>query len=159
MIVTVARIFHGGASVALMGMMGVIVVGVTLRYLFNSPIVGSFELTRLALAMLVALALAHTALEKGHIRVELLVSRLRHRSQVIMGCVAGIFSLGMISLITWQTILYAKRVIEEEYVFSSVLLFPLYPFIVLLAISFMLFWLVIAVDFLDSLLKAVGKRS
>ena len=76
-----------------------------------------------------------------------------------MGCVAGIFSLGMISLITWQTILYAKRVIEEEYVFSSVLLFPLYPFIVLLAISFMLFWLVIAVDFLDSLLKAVGKRS
>ena len=158
-ITTVARIFHGGASVALVGMMGVIVVGVTSRYFFNSPIIGSFELTRLALAVLVTLALAHTALEKGHIRVELLVSRLPQRGQVIMEFIAGVFSLGMVSLITWQTILYAIRVIEQEYVFSSVLLFPLYPFIILLAISFMLFWLVIAVNFLDSILKAAGKRS
>jgi len=74
---------------------------VLLRYLFNSPITGTFELTELTMIVTIFFALSYTASRGGHIRVELIVDRLNRRSQAVIDSVTSLFSLVIVSLIIW----------------------------------------------------------
>lgn len=57
---------------------------VTLRYIFNRPIAGAYELTELMMVILVFWGLSYTQLEKGHVAIELVFSRLPKTAQAIV---------------------------------------------------------------------------
>ena len=63
------------------------VVDVFLRYLFNSPILGSYELTEFMMAILVFGSVAYTMVVKGHVTVDLVITRLPARAQAILECI------------------------------------------------------------------------
>ena len=65
-------------------MMFLTATDVTLRYVFNRPIPGAFELTEFLMATLVAFALAYTQVHKGHINVDLIISRFPPRAQAVI---------------------------------------------------------------------------
>jgi len=129
---------------------------VTLRYVFNKPIVGSFDLTEYMMAIVVAFSLAYCAVMKGNVRVDLVVSRLSQRAQAIIDSVTGLLGLGLFSLITWQCFVYMKILFASKLA-SSVMLIPAFPFVGLVACGSALLTLVLLVDFLDFLSQAVRR--
>ncbi|MFC1861445.1 TRAP transporter large permease subunit [Chloroflexota bacterium] len=137
-------------------MMFLTAVDVSLRYVFNRPIPGSMELTELMMAVLVAFGLGYTQIHKGHVAVDLVISRFRPRVQAVINTITCLFGLGIFSLITWRTILYAGNQRLDELT-SSVLLIPLHPFIYVVAFGSAILCLVFIYNLFEHLAQVVEK--
>lgn len=78
------------------------------RYLFNKPIIGTMEIGEILLASMVMLSWGSTQIAKGHVTVELLLSRFSPLARAKVNFVTTFLSLVLFSLITWQSVLTAK---------------------------------------------------
>ncbi|MDO8636812.1 MAG: TRAP transporter small permease, partial [Dehalococcoidia bacterium] len=83
------------------------VVDVSLRYFFNHPLRGVFELTELMMVAIVVLGLGYTAATRGHISVDIIVDRFKGRSRQMIDFVNLMLGIVIFSLIVWQSALYA----------------------------------------------------
>jgi TRAP-type transport system small permease protein len=117
---------------------------------FFKPILGSQEITELMMVILVSFALGYTALKKGHIRVDLLMqytsSKVNRWLDIFtygLSCIFYIF-------IAWQALAFALININDHKV-SSVLMLPVYPFNILLAVGAALVVLILLRDLLQSI--------
>ncbi|MEW6669584.1 MAG: TRAP transporter small permease [Thermodesulfobacteriota bacterium] len=137
-------------------MMFLTAADVILRYLFNRPIVGAFDLTEYMMTILISFGLAYCAMMKGHVTVDLIVSRLPQRVQAVIDCVTGLLSLGLFSLISWQCFVNVKLLYASG-VTSTVLLIPVFPFVGVIGIGSAMLTLILLTDFLESLSRAVKK--
>ena len=147
---------HSVGAIVIGLMMLLTAADVALRYAFNRPIKGSFDLTVYMMAIVVAFGLAYCAVMKGHVKVELVVSHLPQRAQAIIDSITCLISLGLFSLITWQCFVNMKDLFASKLT-SSVLLIPVFPFAGLVGIGSACLTLVLLADFLDSLSKAVKR--
>jgi TRAP-type C4-dicarboxylate transport system permease small subunit len=144
-----------GASM-LAGMMFLTALDVALRYIFNRPITGAYEVIEFLMAIVVPFGIAYCGHQGGHVVVDLLFVRFPKRVQAIIGGMTGFLTLGLFLLITWQNFIY----IQEQYgskLTSAVLLIPVYPFIGVVAIASAVFCLVLLIDFLKFLAEVVEK--
>jgi TRAP-type C4-dicarboxylate transport system permease small subunit len=141
------------AQVSLFAMFFLIFINILLRRA-GKPIFGTYDYSCFLLAIMVAFAMAHCAVKEGHTRVDLIVAHLSQRIQGIVGSITGILSLGLFSLITWQCIVLANDIRRTGEVSMTALL-PFYPYIYAVAFGCALLTLVILVDFIKSLVKAV----
>jgi len=80
------------------------VTDVFMRFAFNSPIAGVNELSALSLAMITGLCLGWCALEKAHVKVDLLMDRLPKKIQFIIDSIVLIMSFIMVGIISVWTI-------------------------------------------------------
>jgi TRAP-type C4-dicarboxylate transport system permease small subunit len=129
---------------------------VSLRYLFNHPILGSVELTEFMMLLVVSFGLAYTQVNKGHIFVELITSRFSPRAQAVIESVGYFLCLVMYLLIMWQAVVQAQ-VQWTHGVKTGALEIPKYPFYFVLAFGCLLLSLVFFVDLIESLNRAVRK--
>ncbi len=150
----ISRAINSVAAGILVAMMLLTTMDVLLRYVFNQPISGSMELTEYMMVIVVAFGLAHCAVQKGHVRVELLVSRLPSRAQSVINSIIYLLSLGLFVIITWRSILYTGAIFGLERT-SAILLIPVFPFVGMVALGSAMLTLVLLVDFLDYLSQAV----
>ncbi len=141
------------AQVAVIAMM-LLVVGNILGRLVWKPIYGTFDFVGFLGAILVALALAYCALKKGHIAVELIMMRLPERVQGIIGILTHMLSLGIFVLITWQCIVLGNDM-RRSGELSMTALVPFYPYLYAIAFGCGLLCIVILIDIIKSLVKAV----
>jgi TRAP-type C4-dicarboxylate transport system permease small subunit len=72
------------------------------RYLFNKPILGTYEVFEILLPAIVLLGLGYTQGNNAHIRVELLLSRLSFRRRTILNFVTNGCGLFISILILWR---------------------------------------------------------
>jgi TRAP-type C4-dicarboxylate transport system permease small subunit len=150
------RIIAFVAAGVLALMMFLTAADVLLRYIFNRPISGTWELTSYMMAVLVSFGLSYCALVKGLISVEVLTSRFSQRVQAVLNCITYFFSFCFFSLVTWQSILYIKLMFKSGLVSAS-LLIPTFPFIAALALGCLIFTLVLLTDFLEYLSQVVTR--
>ena len=150
------RIISYVAAGVLALMMFITAADVLLRYIFNRPISGTWELTSYMMAVVVGFGLSYCALVKGLISVEVLTSRFSPGVQAVLNCITYFFSFCFFSLVTWQSILYIKLMFESNLV-SAVLLIPTFPFIAALALGSLVFTMVLLADFLEYLTQVVTK--
>ena len=143
-------------GVVLLGMMALTGADVMLRYIFNSPVQGSFEVTELLMAVSIGLGLGYCALEKGHVRVDFLTMRLSKRGQTIADFVAYLVFMIMYIMIAWQTLYKAINQYKAHNI-SSVLYIPEYPFTLMLTFGCIILCLVLLRDVAVSLLEAIKK--
>jgi len=137
-------------------MMFLTATDVILRYIFNRPITGAYELIEYMMAILIPFGLAYCALQGGHVSVDLVVSRFPKKTQSIIGSITTLLCLGLFLLITWQNVIYIKEHFESNLT-SAVLLIPVYPFVTAVAIGSAALCLVLVIDFLNYISEAVGK--
>jgi len=81
-----------------------VVVDVTLRYVFSNPIPGGTESTELLLDWIVLLALGYTLAVGGHVRVTLILHRLSSRVRLgveILDRVIGLAFCGVMTYVSW----------------------------------------------------------
>ena len=152
----VSGVFHSIGIGVLAVMMLLTASDVALRYVFNRPISGSFELTEYMMAIVIAFGLAYCAVAKGHVRVGLVVDRFPQRAQAIIDSVTGLLGLGLFSVITWQCVLQVKIQFDSGLT-SAVLFIPAFPFVAVVAFGSAMLCLVILADFFDSLSQAVRR--
>jgi len=112
------------------------------RYLFNKPILGTFEIFEILLPAIVLLGLGYTQGNNAHVRVELFISRLPVRKQMILNFVTNGLALFISVLILWRgwtlVTAYSRmgRTIPtiEVPMFLPQLLVPLGAFVLILAL-------------------------
>lgn len=144
------------AASAMIAMMFLTGTDVTLRYIFNSPLPGSMELTEFMMVIVVALGLSYCALQMGHVRVDVVVSRLPKRAQVVMNTIASFVFLGLFILITWQTVPRVKAMIDVQ-LRSQVMGIPVPPFALVVTAGGAVLCLVLLRDFFDDLYQVLKK--
>lgn len=152
----IIKLLNGIAMGTVAAMMFLTATDVILRYVFNRPIGGAYELIEYMMAILIPFGLAYCALQGGHVSVDLLVSRFPKKIQSIIGTITTLFCLGLFLLITWQNVIYIKEHFESNLT-SAVLLIPVYPFVAAVAIGSAALCLVLVLDFLNYLSEAVEK--
>ena len=152
----VTRWLNWMAAAALIVVMVIVCANVIGRGFFETPVKGTVDIVGLLGAIVIAWAIAYTQVVKGHIRVDILVQRLPHRIQYIVDSVIDLIGLALFALISWQTIIFAKAIFETGEL-SEVLKIPITPFASVVAIGCIALTLVLLIDLIKSVSKAVGK--
>jgi TRAP-type C4-dicarboxylate transport system permease small subunit len=149
-----ALLVVGAAS--LTAMMSLTTSDVALRYFFNKPISGAFDLTEYMMAVVFAFGLPYCTLQRSHIKVDILMERLPGKAQTVITAITTTLGLGLFALIAWQSIVYTQIQFHTNIV-SSVLHIYRYPFIGLLFLGYAGFVIVLLADFLSFIAKAIRK--
>lgn len=150
----VSRMVNGAGVGVLAVMMVLTAADVILRYVFNRPITGVYELTQLMMAIVVAFGLGYTGVNKGHISVDLIISRLRPRTQAVVNIITSFLSLVIFMLITWQSVVYAETQ-RQSHLSTAQLFIPVYPFIYAVAFGSALLCLVAINNLFEYLAQAI----
>ena len=123
----IERWLAGVSFVVVMIMMFLTTVDVILRYLFNSPIPGAFEVEAMLLVFVVFPSLAYIQSKKAHIRVDVLVNQLPLVAQRFVSIIGHFISLFIFGVITWQSGVAAHEAwITEEYT-MGLIPYPFWP--------------------------------
>ena len=128
------------STVLVVVMMMLTVSDVFLRYVLDSPIKGSMELTEYLMVCVGTLGLAWCALQGAHIKVDLVVSKFPQRVQKYIDSFNYVLLIGVAGLIAWQTFVRAGTV-QRLGVASAMLEIPQYPFVIVVTISYFLLFL------------------
>lgn len=137
---------------SLLAMIALITGDVILRFLFERPIMSSYEIVMFLMAIAVFTTLSYTETEKGHVTIELLVSRFPKKVQKILDLIMSVLSMCLFALITQQTIVRV-RALEAEGLTTSILHIPVYPFYLFGAFGFALLTLVLLANIVESLMR------
>jgi TRAP-type C4-dicarboxylate transport system permease small subunit len=144
--ITQVLIAIGAAMLALMMFLTAMDVG--LRYAFNRPLAGAFELAGYMMAILVPFCIVYCAQQKGHVAVDIIMKRFSKKTGNVVDILTTFITLIFVIIIAWQNVIYFFEV-KGSGLTSSVLLIPTYPFIAPIAIGFGAFALILLVHLLE----------
>ena len=144
-----SRIADSVGRVTLALMVLLITLDVVLRYFFNRPIKGSYELVEFMMVLVVFLGLAYTQTKKGHVSISLLTSKLSPSQMSVVGSTTNLLCLIIFSLITWRCIMQAEN-LRTSGTSSDVLFIPNFPFMWVVALGSVLLCFIFLIDFINS---------
>jgi len=133
------------AAFAIMALMILGVLQIVLRSVFNNPIDGYIDLVELSMASMAFLGAAYTQRVGSHIRMELLIGRLKGRALwtiEALGAALGMFIIGVLIYYSYGHFLRAYTLgdttIDAEYV--------TWPSKLLVPIAFSIWWVRLALQ-------------
>ncbi len=130
----ISRVLNAVAGGTLFLMMLLTAIDVVLRYAFNRPIGGTYEITELMMVIVIFFALAYTQATKAHVSVDFLVARLSKRKQKIIDFLNHALAFAMLLLMTIMSFIKAFQVMTRGEV-SPTLSIPVYPFFLLVGLG------------------------
>ncbi len=148
--------FNVLASAALFAMMLLTSLDVGMRYLFNRPIAGVYDLVGLMGAVVVSFSMPYTMLERGHVAVDLVIRRLSRNKQLVVETVIHIVSVLLFLTLVWQSFVLAMDMKAAGEV-TPILLIPFYPIVYCMGICFFVLCLAVIVNFISIWQKGVKK--
>lgn len=101
------RVLALGGGVVLLGLMGLVAFDVVMRYVLRLPFLGAYEMTELAMALIVFLGLPYCAATGGHVAVDVfspVLDRPRMRWLNVLLPLAGAL---LTALMAWESAKYA----------------------------------------------------
>ena len=152
----IGRFLHRFAQIILALMVLLTVTDVCLRYIFNNPITGSYELTEFMMAVLVFASVGFTQSVKDHVSVDLVVTKLPDRVRALLEAITCLLASGLFALAAWRNVLHTGTTWERHDV-SAELFIPVSPFVLFVALGLAVLSLVLLVQFLQSLARALKK--
>ncbi|MFC1580724.1 TRAP transporter large permease subunit [Thermodesulfobacteriota bacterium] len=146
----ISVVMDSAGRIVLALMVALITGDVILRYFFNRPIKGSYELVEFMLILLVFLGLAYTQTKKGHVSISLFTAKMSPGRISVLHSATYLLCLGIFSIISWRCVLQAQ-VLRSNETASGVLFIPNYPFMWVVVLGSVLLTLVFLKDFIESL--------
>jgi TRAP-type C4-dicarboxylate transport system permease small subunit len=156
LVVSLSKLAHVVSMVILFLMMLLTFSDVMGRY-FVVPIMGTYELTELGLALMVFFSLGMTQIHKEHTAIGLLVDRFSLRTQALIDTVIYLISLILILVTTWQLLQYAGILKAGNYETGDLRL-PVYIFVMVGAVGLLIYSLTLLVGLFKSLHRMVTKN-
>ena len=117
--------------------------------MLETPLPGARELTESTMVLIVFGALTYAQIQRSHIRVELLYTRLGPRAQAVMDVCADLAALAFFSLLLWQAINEAIVSVGLNEATVGLIRFPLYPARIVLAAGTALLILRLLIDLIE----------
>ena len=160
MLATIAKrlsqLLSGIAAAILALMMFLTALDVCLRYFFNRPLAGAFELVGYMMAILVPFSIAYCYQQRGHIVVDLFLESFRTKTRAVIDIITISITLVFTLIIAWQNAIHFFEV-KHSGLTSAVLSIPEYPFISPTAVAFATAALILLVRLLESIAETFGK--
>lgn len=150
-----ARVSDIGQAV-LMLMVLLVVADVTSRRVFNNPLPYVYELVGIMLAVVVFFAVAYCGAQRGHLSIDVLVSRFPAKARAIINAITCFFCIGLCGLIGWRSLVYAMHTWDRGHV-TAILRIPLYPFVFVVAFGSILLGLVFLVHLLNWITESLSE--
>lgn len=142
------------AAFAIFALMCLGVAQIVLRSVFNTPVTGYIDLVELSMASMAFLGAAYCQRMGSHIRMELLMGRLKGRTLWIaesFGTAVALFIIGVLVWYSWghfiRSYTLGDTTIDAE--------FPVWPSKLLVPIAFGIWWLRLAIQFVGSIRLAI----
>ena len=142
------------AGVGLVAMLGLVVADVIGIKIFSNPIPGAIEIVAFSGVVVTAFAIAYTHILRGHIKVEFLIMRLPQRAQAIISSFVLLLGVLLFALLAWRSFEFG-RVLQSTGEVSMTQGIPFYPFVHAIAFCCIPVCLVLLVEMIKSVLKAV----
>lgn len=133
----------GGA--VLLGLMALVAFDILMRRVINQPFLGGYEMTELAMAVIVALGLPYCAVLGSHVAVDIFAKWLDRPALRWVDVVVHLLGAVLLAAVAWRTVLYALG----SYRFgdaTNMMAIPKYPFQLVTAASAALFSVVLFVE-------------
>ena len=140
--------FNLFAAVSLTAMIVLTCLDVSMRYFFNRPIAGTYDLVSLMGAVIAAFAMPYTMLKKGHVAVDLVVRMLSPVKQLIVETVTHVVGILLFLIMVWQCFLLASDMKAAGEV-TPTLLLPFYPIVYCMAVCFFMLCIAMLVNLLN----------
>lgn len=150
---SVNRVLGYVASSFLILLMMITVIDVILRYFFNSPITGTTEISQLMMIIIVFPALGWAAIDRAHIRVDLLIRLFPTRPRAVVNSITLLIALGIYMVIAWRSFLESAVVNRQ----TSLIHLPFAPFYWLMSVSLAIFCLAILALVIEEIGEAVKR--
>lgn len=123
----VENTFSRIATGIIMLMMFLTTADVAGRYLFNSPVIGAYEISSMMLVGVVFLGLAYVQSKKGHVKVEAATFWMPKRVQIALDIFGGLVGLVIMGLLTWRSgIVFWEAWVLQDYSMGLIHI-PLWP--------------------------------
>jgi len=145
-------------AAALFGMMTLTTLDVIFRYVFNSPILGAFEITEFLVLLVIFSFLGYTQSQKSHISVDLLVATFPKKLQEIIELFNHAICFFLMVVITWMGTVNALDLMEAGER-SPNLAIPDYPFAFFLVLGCTITFIEFARDCLRILIDLKEEES
>ena len=137
-------------SVAVLSLMSLATGNVVLRFFFNAPYRGAYEVVGFLGAIVIAFALGYTQKRKGHIVVDILTERFPKRINRILDAINYFITMIFFAIVSWQIFVWGIKIAKSGEV-SETIKIIFHPFVYCVAIGFLVFSLTLLNDFLKSL--------
>ncbi len=154
------KIFRGFAAVSSLSLfviMVFIVLDVSLRYLFNKPIKGSYELVSLAMLFTVFLGFAYAQARKSLIHVTIILKMLPGRLKYVVWSLGNVLSTVIAVMLAQASFQQAGKSLLSG-TNTGVLYIPIYPFYYVVFVGFALLAVMLLIDTVRSLLAVVNEE-
>ena len=89
-------------GVCIMGMVLITCADVVIR-IFGRPIIGVFDIVRVAGAVAIACALPYTTALKGHVAIEYFFQKLNKTGRVIVDTIVRLLGMGLFSMLAYES--------------------------------------------------------
>jgi len=96
-----------GAGIVLLGLLGLVLFDVVMRYALRLPFLGAYEMSELAMVLIVFLALPYCGATGGHVAVDVLSPILDRPALRWLNAAIHLAGAILMAVIAWQTTLYA----------------------------------------------------
>ncbi len=120
-------------GVGLMASMFLGVGDVVGTQVLQQPLPGARELTESTMVLIVFGALTYAQIQRSHIRVELIYTRMGPRTQAAMDVATDVAAIVFFGLLFWQAVNEVKISLEIGESTVGLIRFPLYPARIILA--------------------------
>jgi len=137
-------------SIAVLALMSLATVNVCLRFFFNSPYRGAYELAGFMGAIVTSFALGYTQRKKSHIIVDILTSKFPKRVNWILDRISYLVTMIFFAVVSWQIFVWGLKISKSGEV-SETLKIAFHPFIYSVSLGFATFSLTLLIDFLKNL--------
>ncbi|WP_072681974.1 TRAP transporter small permease subunit [Arcobacter sp. LA11] len=140
------KLCKGGAylsGILLVSLVGLILTEIFLRYFFNMSTMIADEYSGYLYLASIFLGLAYTFAKDGHIRINIITSRLSKNTNGFIDVIAAIITLCVLAFILYRTILFTYDSYELEMLSEAVSETPLYLTQIVMPIGTILFILAV----------------
>ena len=137
-------------GVAVLSLMSLATGNVILRFFFNAPYRGAYEVVGFLGAIVIAFALGYTQKRKDHIVVDILTERFPKRINRILDGINYFVTTIFFAIVSWQVFVWGMKISKSGEV-SETLKIMFHPFIYSVSLGFAVFSLTLILDFLKNL--------
>lgn len=144
------RLIAYAGGLVLAGLVVLVIYEINMRYFFGRPFRGGYEMTELAMSIVVACGLPYTAIARGHVAVDILSRTLDRPAWRWVNVVVHLIGALMLAILAWRSFDYAYGSLGYGDL-TNMMRIPKYPFQFAVAVSALLFAIVLLLDALKAM--------
>jgi len=108
------RAFAGATGALILFMMAITSIDVVLRYFFNAPLKGAFEMTEISMAMVIFAGMSLATARREHITVNLFESRLSPSARRWQRIGGDVVCAAATAVLAWRIVVRGNALIDSH---------------------------------------------